>query len=553
MNEEELELFMSNLVRSMSVLPAQQDVTRVAGPTEPPLQGRDARAQIYGLERSLERTRFNVDFEEELREGQEARERAAEERRRERGYAYVDGNLSYVGPIDPMTEFIDSLQTSVGGDVGVTRGGETNPLISFARDKIRGQSYQPGGWANPLTEDVTIAQGEEESPRRILGHEFGHIAHFRDLFPAGEEAMREKFPSEPGLRGRVEEIGRVPWQERYATSFGEIFTSLSSTANDSDLTLDNFIEKYGVREYERPLLLDMLRSPLFRDHPLSHDAFSESIGRSESLKDMPQDVTKVDDPRTPKPEISRGDNIFRNIIEGLDPTLGLATSWMGLKPDEPSLPIQLAAGVLFAGGSLVKGGKAVADRIIKKLAQRGSITPATRTAVNNLPPVQRIPGIESTPGPRQIIGPAVRIDEDIILASPNRTFHQGANHTALIHDQGEAMMPILERIGGLYDNSKGVDLNKMFGFLDNKGNFLLGPEAAAISYDAGRLTRIQARRRSIGKLEFNALPAAERAGYVHRVIDGEGRFFTGLASEDLWESGVIARFTPGPIRLTSKP
>jgi len=294
--------------------------------------------------------------------------------------------------------------------------------------------------------------------------------------------------------------------------------------------------------------------PMIRDHPLSRGALSKSIGRTEGLIDMPQDVTRVDDPRTPRPEISRGDNIFRNIIEGLDPTLGLATSWMGMKPDEPSLPIQLAAGI-FTGGGIIKGGKAVADRIIKKLAQRGSITPATRTAVNNLPPVQRIIEIESTPGPRQIIGPAIRIDEDIILASPNRTFQQGANHSTIIHDQGEAMMPILERIEGLFDLGKGVEYNKMFGFLDNKGNFLLGPEAAAISFDAGRLTRIQARRRSINKLEFNASPAAERAGYVHRVIDGEGRFFTGLASEDLWESGVIARFTPssGPIRRQLGP
>jgi len=526
MNEEELIAYLDYLL-------AQRDATRVEGLGDP---GPDVSRTLLGP--VAEEIGFlNDNVTQLIYSSPSARLRRYGGERRRFGPGTTPGirrqqqaifDAAPVGPIqvDPMTEFIDSLQTIVGGDVGVTRGDEINLIDEL----ITGRGLS--GFARPFTEGITITKtGERYDPRRTIGHEFGHISHFRDLFPAGEEAMREEFPSAPGLRGRVKEgFSGVPWKEQYATSFGKIFTRLSSTANDSDLTLDNFIEEQGVKEHERPLLVDMLNSSLFRDHPLSHEAFSESIGRTESLKDMPQDVTKVDDPRTPRPELSRGENLFRNIVEGLDPTFGLATSWAGLRPDDPSLAIQLAVG-MFTGGSLVKGSKAV----IKKLFEKGSrITPAD---FNNLPSVQSMPGAEVATGQRRIVGVAIRIDEDIIIASPHAKSHMDLTTDIMSGKGGEAALR--GRIEPLY-NAK-VEHSSIFGFSDNKGNFLIPSEAAAVAYDAGQITRRQALIRSGDTEFFGRLSPSNKARYPHRVIDGEDRFFIDLWSEDLGPSDLFNR------------
>jgi hypothetical protein len=359
---------------------------------------------------------------------------------------------------------------------------------------------------------------------------------------------------------RVEGLGE-PGSDVPRTLLGPVARDIGfSNDNITQLLLDSSGPGTtpGIRRQQQAIFdaapVGPIDPTLFRDHPLSRAALSESTGQAESLIDMPQDVTRVAEPRAPRPELSiprpelsRGENLFRNIVEGLDPTLGLATRWTGMRPDKPDWKIQLAAS-MFTGGSLLKGSAAV----IKKLTEKGSRI--TAAAFSNLPSVQRIAGAKVATGQRQIVGPAIRIDEDMIITSPHARRHLDLTTDVMSGKGGEAALR--RRIEPLYADK--IEHSQMFGFIDNKGNFLVPSEAAAVAYDAGQITRRQALNRSGDAEFFGRLSPPNRARSPHRVIDGEDRFFSDLWSEDLGLGSLINRAAGGssifspPIPL-SKP
>lgn len=76
---------------------------------------------------------------------------------------------------------------------------------------------------------------------------------------------------------------------------------------------------------------------------------------SDDIARLIQGVMSIVNPEQATPREGQGsiENLLKNIIEGVDPTLGIATGQAGLRPEDPSFGLQMAAGA-FTGGSLVK-------------------------------------------------------------------------------------------------------------------------------------------------------------------------------------------------------
>lgn len=114
-----------------------------------------------------------------------------------------------------------------------------------------------------------------------------------------------------------------------------------------------------------------------------------------------QDVTRVPDPNQTFPDQGPVENFLRNILEGADPTLGIATGAAGLRPQDPNVPLQIAAG-LFTGGSLVRGGKAAVGGLVgvlKRITGRGG----SKATADRLTRGSAAGIIRGTPPPQRVV------------------------------------------------------------------------------------------------------------------------------------------------------
>lgn len=80
------------------------------------------------------------------------------------------------------------------------------------------------------------------------------------------------------------------------------------------------------------------------------------------------DATRVADPTQHNPEMGAAENTFRNILSGVDPSMGVFTHMMGLEPERPAVGTQLLAGLV--GPGIPKGGAALAMRNWKSIQRQ---------------------------------------------------------------------------------------------------------------------------------------------------------------------------------------
>jgi len=92
-------------------------------------------------------------------------------------------------------------------------------------------------------------------------------------------------------------------------------------------------------------------------------------------------VTWVADPGQARPKMGGTENLLLNVIEGLDPSMGVFTNIAGLRPADPNLKLQLALGAL-TGKSLLRGAGALGKKTLGALGKFrtgvGSVAASTK-------------------------------------------------------------------------------------------------------------------------------------------------------------------------------
>ena len=179
-------------------------------------------------------------------------------------------------PLSPITPGLEDSLQSLVGKTKITRRDKDLGILSRISNLAAHQSFDPPiAEAIKSTQSITLAPGGET--RSVLGHEFGHIADFRNTFPGGEAEVKRQT------------LNPIKGREDFADQFQAAFSSLQ---RNREGTIDELMERNSLNPASRPLIVELLNSDLFSEHPLRAEA-QEALEEPPTELGLPQDATRV--------------------------------------------------------------------------------------------------------------------------------------------------------------------------------------------------------------------------------------------------------------------